>query len=40
MAADSDLKHHQETWALFIKGSVWTGAVCAAILLALLIFVA
>ncbi len=40
MAVDNDLKHHQETWNAFIKGSLWTGGVCAAVMLALLIFVA
>jgi hypothetical protein len=40
MAVDNDLKHHQETWQLFIKGSMWTGGVCAAILLLMAIFVA
>ena len=40
MAVDSDLKHHQETWNLFIKGSIWIGAACMAILGLMGIFVA
>ncbi|MBM3545323.1 MAG: aa3-type cytochrome c oxidase subunit IV [Alphaproteobacteria bacterium] len=39
MAVDSDLKHHQETWHLFIKGSTWIGGVTVAILVLLAIFV-
>jgi len=39
MAVDNDLKHHQETWHLFIKGSMWVGGVSAAILLLMAIFV-
>jgi Bacterial aa3 type cytochrome c oxidase subunit IV len=40
MAVDNDLKHHQDTWNLFIKGSIWTGGISATIMLLLLIFVA
>jgi hypothetical protein len=36
---DNDLKHHQETWHAFIKGSVWIGAICALTLLLLAAFV-
>ena len=40
MAVDSDLKHHQDTWHLFMKGAASIGGFCAAVLLALLFFVA
>jgi hypothetical protein len=40
MAVDSDLKHHQDTWHLFIKGSIWIGGACMAILALMAIFVA
>ncbi|MSP49803.1 MAG: aa3-type cytochrome c oxidase subunit IV [Alphaproteobacteria bacterium] len=40
MAIDSDLKHHQDTWHLFMKGATYSGGFGAAVLLALLFFVA
>ncbi len=40
MAVDSDLKHHQDTWNLFIKGSFWTGGVCMTVLALMAIFIA
>ena len=39
MTVDSELKHHQETWSGFMKGAVYTGALCVVVLLGLLIFV-
>jgi hypothetical protein len=39
MSVDSDLKHHQETWHAFVKGSVWIGGLCAAALVLMAIFV-
>ena len=39
MTVDSDLKHHQETWHAFIKGSIWLAALSALVLILLAIFV-
>ncbi len=40
MTVDSDLKHHQDTWHAFIKGSMWLGGTSALILVLMAIFVA
>lgn len=40
MAVDNDLKHHQETWHLFIKGSIWIGGLSMGVLALMAIFVA
>jgi len=40
MSVDSDLKHHQDTWHAFIKGSMWLGGISAAVLVLMAIFVA
>ncbi len=40
MAIDSDLKHHQDTWHAFLKGSIWLGGVTVAVLGLMAIFVA
>lgn len=39
MTVDSDIKYHQDTWNGFMKGAVYVGAVCIAVLALLRIFV-
>ena len=39
MSVDNDIKHHQETWHLFVRGSMWVGGLSAGVLVLLAIFV-